>query len=86
MLVKKYISVETQVEVRIDAEDILESLAHLKDYEQKVIPAIMQFKPFLEAIQDETIAEMTNSQRYAIYKYLSDAANRFTAQAQICES
>ena len=83
MLVKKYISVETQVEVQIDAEDILESLAHLKDYDQKVIPAIMQFKPFLEAIQDETIAEMTNGQRAAIKKYLSDAAERFSFQSEV---
>ena len=76
MIVKKYINVESQVEAQIDAEDILESLAHLKDYDQKVIPAILSIKDFFDAIQDCTIEEMTQHQRIAINEYLQKAADR----------
>lgn len=77
MIVKKFVTVETQVEIQVDAEDILESLAHLKDYHQKVVPAILSINTFLSAIQDETIAEMPVSVRNCISGFLNQSAKRF---------
>ncbi len=77
MIVTKFITVETQVDVQIDASDVLESLAHLKDYEQKVIPAILSINTFLSGIQDCTIEEMTVSVRNRVAEFLTESARRF---------
>lgn len=81
MIVTKWINIEREVEVRIDAEDIFESLAHLKDYDKNILPAFLSIKEFLDAIKDDAIAQMNDYQREVIGDFLLKSSKRFKHKA-----
>ena len=79
MKITKWITVETEVEVSVDSEDITEALSEgLGDDKAKgCLRGLNRCATFLDAMTDDLIAGLSPSQKAVIEKFLRKHADRY---------
>ena len=76
MKVTKYINVETEVDVDISLDDIVDAIAEGADAHRSVLTAFNNIFNFWNAIPDEIVAQITESQREIILDRMDAMAAR----------
>jgi len=82
MKITKWITVETEVEVDVSAEDINSALYGETDSAHHVLEGINNFARYCKAVKSETIAEMKATQRAVIADFLRKESERYEQTAK----
>ena len=77
MKITKYVSVDTEVEITISTEDIIDALAEETDCKLAVMNGLNGVAQFLNAVPDAIVAELTMIQRKVIADFFEKQRNRF---------
>ena len=77
MKITKLITVETETEVSVSVEDINQAIREDPERLHDVLTGINNCAQYLKAIPETVLADMTESQKSTIAKFLNDQAHRF---------
>lgn len=80
MIVKKYVQVETEIEVDVTMEDFLASLPTNSENIFFVLKGYSNIASFMAKIPDTLINELRDDQRKLIASFLHKQAKRFEIQ------
>ena len=82
MKITKLITVETEVDVSVSVEDINRAIREEPERLHDVLTGINNCAQYLKAIPETVLADMTESQKSTIAKFLNDQAHRFMPNDQ----
>lgn len=81
MKIKKYVNIDTEIEVDINADDFLSSIGGNPDYVGTALNALNRIAELLKAISEETISKFNGVQRDTICNFLRSESSRYENKA-----
>lgn len=81
MIVRKFVSLETEVEVSISAEDVAATLAEEPISSRQALLAINNAAVVIKGLSQEMIDQMGEPARKTIAEFFTDQAARFSPPA-----
>lgn len=79
--VTKWIEVETEVSIPIDASDIAAALGGESDTPRAAMMCLGSVATFMKGLSDEVIAQMTDENRARVRDFLQEQSQRFAPPA-----
>ena len=79
--VTKWVEVETEVTVHVNASDIASALTGEADTPRAAMMCMGSVATFMRALPDEVIAQLTDDNRARVREFLQEQTRRFDAPA-----